>query len=133
MAGHRLGSTPVVVTPDQAIYRHVERHRTHARDERDADERQREQGHDRPDLRIRICRRGKRWYLVPEGVEPKPRLPRVVAGLVHHSPLTAEQMLLRSQALQIAAVREEEQRLREVRLVEAVRRYKRAVERAAAS
>ena len=60
------------------------------------------------------------WY--QKRVEPEPGLAGIVAGLVHHPPLAAEQVLLRREALEVAAVGEEEQRLREVRLVEAVGR-----------
>ncbi len=52
----------------------------------------------------------ERRHLVPEGVEPEPRLAGVVPRLVHHSPLAAEQVLLRGEVLEVAAVREEEQR-----------------------
>src|SRR5258706_9509361 len=51
--------------------------------------------------------------LVPEGVEPEPRLPRVVAGLVHHSPLRTQQVelcCLRRQRI----LRQEEQRFGKV-------------------
>jgi hypothetical protein len=71
-------------------------------------------------------------HLVPEGVEPQPRLPGEVPGLVHHPPLRSEQVLLLGAALEVAAVGEEEQRLGEVRLVEARGCQERAVERPAA-
>ena len=62
----------------------------------------------------------ERFDLVPEGVEPEPDLARVAAGLVHHSPLGAEQVLAFGAFLEVAAAGEEEQRLGVVGLVEAV-------------
>ncbi len=64
--------------------------------------------------------------LVPEGVEPEPRLPRIVAGLVHHSPLRTQQVeLCRLRRQRILG--QEEQRLGKVILIEASTAQEQAV------
>src|SRR5712691_13333321 len=69
--------------------------------------------------------------VVPELVEPEPGLAWVVAGLVHHAPLIALQVLGGGQVPEVRAVLEEEQRLGEVGAVELPLREQVGVERAA--
>jgi hypothetical protein len=68
--------------------------------------------------------------LVPEREEPQPGLARILAGLVHHSPLVAGEVLVGGKAGQVRAVAHEEQRLGEVGLVEVAAAGQQAVERA---
>ena len=62
----------------------------------------------------------ERFDLIPEGVEPEPHLPGVAAGLVHHPPLGAEQVLGFGAFFEVCPAGEEEQRLGVVGLIEAV-------------
>ena len=52
---------------------------------------------------------GERLDLVPERVEPHPGLARVVAGLVHHPPLVAAEVLGAGLVLQVGAVGQQQQ------------------------
>ena len=79
-----------------------------------------EQRHQAPDEGVGVARGGERLDLVPEGVEPHPGLAGVVAGLVHHSPLVAAQVLGAGLVLQVGAVGEQQQRLGLVAGVEGV-------------
>ena len=57
-------------------------------------------------------------HVVPHLEQPQPGLARVAAGLVHHAPLVAGQVLGGRQAVVVVAVGEEQQRLGEVGAVE---------------
>ena len=110
----------VVLAPDQTVDAEVIWQTIEIGYERDQHEYGREYAHREQHQCIGI--RGKRIGivgrdLVPEGVEPEPCLPRVVAGLVHHSPLRTQQVeLCRFRWQRI--LRQEEQRLRKVILIE---------------
>src|SRR5439155_17000887 len=72
-----------------------------------------------------------RFDLVPERIQPEPRLPRVAAGLVHDSPLLAQQALFFGARFQQATVGHEQQRLGVVGLEELLARQQIAIEAAA--
>src|SRR6266540_3656397 len=104
------------------------RDRTDAGDERHQDQRCREDEHDPPDQGIGVARGGERLDLVPEGVQPQPRLPWPVPGLVHHAPLLTEQVLASGLVLEVAARRDEQDGFGVVGLVELAGGQERAVQ-----
>ena len=71
-------------------------------------------------------------YLVPESVEPQPRLARVAARLVHDAPLATGQVLGAGLLGEVLAVFQEQQRFGEVRAVEGLVGDQVGVERPAA-
>src|SRR6266480_6455361 len=107
-----------MLAPDELVDRDSAWNVAYAWDERDADEGEAEDAHHQHHEDIRVFG-GLKWFdLIPDGVEPQPRLARVAARLVHHSPLVAEQMLGFGAFCEQPAVAHEQQRLRVVGLEE---------------
>src|SRR5579859_8122145 len=82
----------IVLAPDQAVDAEVVWQTIEIGQIGEQHEEGREYSHGDQDQRIGIWRGVVRRYLVPEGIEPEPRLPRIVARLVHHSPLRPQQV-----------------------------------------
>ncbi len=81
----------IVLAPDQAVDAEIIWQTIEIGQERKQHEYGSEYSHCDQDQRIGIRRSVVGRDLVPEGVEPEPRLPRVVAGFVHHPPLGTQQ------------------------------------------
>ena len=84
--------------------------------------------HDRPHLDVAVGGGVHRGHLVPQGVEPEPRLAGEVPGLVHHSPLVALEMTQARQVGHVGAVGDEQERLGVVGRVQLGRGEQGAVE-----
>src|SRR5450759_3061490 len=124
---------PVVLPPDEPVHAEVTRQRTQTGDERQADEDEGQDGHQPPHQRIGVVGGGERLDLIPERIEPQPRLARPAAGLVHHPPLVTAEILRPGGVLQVGAVGQEEQRLGVVGGVEPVLGDQKSVQRAGLS
>ena len=99
----------VVVAPDESVKGNPAGDRPKSRDERHEHQQQSEHHHQTPDQRIGVVRLGERRHLVPEGVEPHPRLARGVADLVHHAPLVTGKILGAGLILEVGPVGEQQQ------------------------
>jgi len=82
-----LGLISVVLSPNESIYARLAWDRPDSGQERNKNQSEGEQHHDSPYQYVGVAARTEWRNLVPEGVEPQPRLTGVVARLVHHAPL----------------------------------------------
>src|ERR1700694_991263 len=84
----------IVRAPDQAIDRYPARNVAQAGDERDEDEPKAEDCHREYDKQVGVGSARVWRDLIPEGIQPEPGLSGIPAGLVHHAPLVANEVLV---------------------------------------
>src|SRR5579875_2500313 len=110
----------VVASPDQAVQGDEPGDGAQSRYERDEQEQHGGQARQVDRYEVHVGGGREARDVVPELVEPQPRLAGVAAGLVHDPPLVTEEVLGPGPVRVVAAVLQEEQGLGEVGPVEAV-------------